>query len=156
MTNPLDEYLQEKNGGRFTEQMPNAMANAGANAVIGLGAAAAGVAATKIYQAVTKRRDFRNMMEANGDLHEEYQRDPKLFNQMFSTLRHFSPQFSSDPMVAGTYMRQMVQSPLTAGGVAIQALGAHSDIGKNRNPFVQKSLEGAAGHNPIKGLSDKA
>ncbi len=149
MTTPLDAYFEEKRAafqrglpgmgrsagdvGRaaaheFTRKLPEAAAGAASSAAVGLGMAAGGIAAAKIYDAITKRRDFRAMMEANGDLDEEYRKDPKLFNQMFSTLRTFQPAFSKDPLVAGSYMRQMTGSPMTAGGVAVQALGQGKDI----------------------------
>lgn len=169
--NALDEYLQEKTAGGFSagwnqgvqalpsemgRKLPGVLASSGAQAAIGLGVAGIGVAASKIYGAVTKRRDFRSMMGANPDLEDKYRQDPKLFNQMYSTLRRFSPQFASDPTVAGTYMRQMSESPITAGGIAVQALVAHGDTAKLRSPFVSKALEGAAKHevsfDPIGGL----
>lgn len=149
MATPLDTYLEEKRAafqgtlpgmgrtagdmGRaamheFGSKLPGAAAGAASNAAVGIGLAAGGVAASKIYDAITKRRDFRAMMEANGDLDEEYRKDPKLFNQMFSTLRTFQPAFTKDPLVAGSYMRQMTGSPMTAGGVAIQALGQGKDL----------------------------
>jgi hypothetical protein len=126
---------------QFGSKLPEAAAGAASSAAVGLGLAAGGVAASKIYDAITKRRDFRAMMEANGDLHEEYAKDPKLFNQMFSTLRTFQPAFTKDPLVAGTYMRQMTGSPLTAGGVAVQALGQGKDI---KHP-MRETYFGAAG-----------
>ena len=138
----LNEYLMEKHGGfgdmahaagsRFMEKVPDAAATV----AVGAGLAGAGIAASKIYDAVTKRRDFRSMMASNQDLEEEYTRDPKMFNQAFTTLRRFTPEFSKDPLVAGTYMRQMMSSPATAGGVAVSALGASKDVRRpGQEPF---------------------
>lgn len=98
--------------------------------VSGIGATAAtaavtglGFAAQKIYDAMTKRHDFNSMLEMNPDLAEHHVNSPKMFNQMFSTLRTMNPGFSKDPMVAGTYMRRMMESPLHAGGIAVEAFG---------------------------------
>lgn len=98
--------------------------------VHGLGATAAtaavtgmGFAAQKIYDAMTKRMDFNAMLEHNPDLADHHGTNPKMFNQMFSTLRTMNPSFSKDPIVAGTYMRRMMESPMHAGGIAVEALG---------------------------------
>jgi hypothetical protein len=149
---PLNEYLMEKHGGqlsfpgmgrtagdvartagsKFLEKLPEA----GATMAVGAGVAVGGIAAAKIYDAVTKRRDFRSMMASNQDLEEEYARDPKMFNQAFTTLRRFTPEFSKDPLIAGTYMRQMMSSPATAGGVAVSALSAAKDVRRpGQEPF---------------------
>jgi hypothetical protein len=159
--NPLDEFLEEKRasyqptlpgmgasvgdlarsaGRSFAQKLPGAAASAASSAAIAGGVTAGGIAAQKIYDAITKRRDFRQMMASNPDLDEDYQRDPKLFNQMFSTLRTFQPAFTRDPLVAGNYMRQMAGSPLTAGGVAVQAIGAGKDI---KRPMREAFFGGA-------------
>jgi hypothetical protein len=94
-----------------------AMGAAGALAVGG-GVAAAGA----IYDAVTKAHDFRSVLEQNPDLAAKHQEDPRLVNRMFSTLRTFNPQFSKDPVVAGSYLRQMVEDPVHAGGKVVETL----------------------------------
>lgn len=104
--------------------------NAAAGAA-GLGAAGAGVAAVsfgaqKLYDAITKRRDFRTMLEHNPDLHEHLERDPKFFNQAYSSLRSVNMQFAKEPLIAGNYMRQMMDAPLSAGGkIEVALQGAH-------------------------------
>jgi hypothetical protein len=105
------------------KQIPSAVvhgvgATAATAAVTGLG-----FAAQKIYDAMTKRMDFNTMLEHNPDLADHHGQNPKMFNQMFSTLRVMNPTFSKDPVVAGTYMRRMMESPLHAGGIAVEALG---------------------------------
>lgn len=77
-----------------------------------------------VMLAITKKRDFNKMMEHNSDLQEAYQENPTRFNAQFTSLRSMQPRFSGDPIVAGTYMRQMVASPATAGTAVVNALGA--------------------------------
>jgi hypothetical protein len=110
-----------------------------------LGAGAVGLAALgvqKAFDAATKSRDFKSMLAANPDLAEKHQENPQLFNQMFSTLRTFNPAFSRDPVVAGAYMRQMVEDPAHAGMTAVEALG-HRD--KLRNPIAEHVTRTALG-----------
>jgi len=157
--NPLEAFLvekqaQEKKAGfassfkRSAKNIPEALGSAtaqgAATAAVGAGIAGIGMAVSKIYDAMTKRRDFHQMLASNPDLVEHQAADPKRFNQMFSTLRLMNPAFSADPIVAGTYMRRMADAPLTAGGVAVEALG-HRESTKSPqfDAFLRGGLEGA-------------
>lgn len=126
--NPLDEYMSEKHAGfgAFGNRLGQAAETGMATALATGAIAATGMAAHKIYEAVTKARDFRDMMGSpfNADLAEHHQTKPKEFNAAFTSLRRMNPTFSQDPMIAGTYMRQMMTyDPATAGGVLVEALG---------------------------------
>jgi len=152
--NPVEKFLKEKNAGFMStfgssmKKMPDALGHAAAQgvttAVAGAGVAGMGLAVSKIYDAMTKKRDFHQMLEANPDLMEHHNSDPKRFNQMFSSLRLMNPAFSADPIVAGTYMRRMVESPLTAGGVAVESLG-HRESAKSPmvDAFMRGGMEGS-------------
>lgn len=126
--NPVEEFLMEKKAfgsklkgmaqkaapvlGRMGEQ-------AGTAALAGVGAAGfAGLvgAAGKLYDAATKTRDFNSMLEANPDLHSHLEQDPGGFNRMFTSLRRFSPEFTKDPLVAGSLMRQGMESAVEDRG----------------------------------------
>jgi len=98
--------------------LPTALAASAVSA--GLTAGALG--ASKAYDAITKGMDFRSMLEANPHLRPLHKADPKGFNLMFSSLRAMNPAFSKDPIVAGTYMSRMMEEPMHAGGVAVEAL----------------------------------
>jgi hypothetical protein len=124
-------------GGTMAEKaMGGAVAAGGALALTGVG-----MAVQKVYDAATKSRDFRSMLENNPDLAEKHKESPKLFNQMFSTLRTFNPSFSRDPVVAGSYMRQMVDDPMHAGQAVVEALG-HRD--KMPSPLSQAFRSGSS------------
>lgn len=155
--NPLEKFLLEKQAAKvpgFGEAlstglrrapgaMGGALAQGAATAVAGAGVAGLGVAAGKIYHALTKRRDFNQMLDANPDLLEQHASDPKRFNLLFTTLRTMNPAFAADPVVAGTYMRRMSENPLTAGGIAVEALG-HRETTKSPalESFMKGGLEG--------------
>lgn len=160
--NPIGEYLKEKKAvsflqgmragamgqgpGRLGTEVGRSLVTGGLYAAGAAGVGALGAGASKLYDAVTKSHDFKSMLEYNPDLVEAHQRDPKMFNQMFSTLRTLNPQFSKDPLVAGTYMREMSSDPMHAGGKAVEAL-QHSD--KQRPTFgssvTQAALKGFGG-----------
>jgi len=100
--------------GAFGSAAGHGLAAAGAASVV----AGTGLAASKVYDAFTKGRDFKQMLEFNPDLHEHLERNPKMFNQMFTTLRSMNSTYGSDPLVSGTYMRNMIEANGNAGGVA--------------------------------------
>ncbi len=129
--NPIDQYLSVKEAGpvgdfaRDTVRSmanPQALGNAAGVAVAGAAATALGAAATHAYRAITKQRDFKAMLSHNADLVDEHANNPQQFNQMYSSFRAMNPQFAADPIVAGTYMRQMAMSPSTAGHAIVSSL----------------------------------
>ncbi len=155
--NPLEKYLAAKPGEKTAGMMDMLQKaktpafNAAAGAA-GMGAATAGVAAVSfgaqhLYDAITKRTDFRTMLEHNPDLHEHLERDPKFFNQAYSSLRSVNMQFSKEPLIAGNYMRQMMEAPMSAGGKIELALqGAHQGGSGGMGDMALRGLfEGAKG-----------
>jgi hypothetical protein len=95
--------------------------------------------AKKLYDAITKKRDFRTMLEHNEDLREHLERDPKFFNQAYTSLRSVNPQFAAEPMIAGHYMRQMMEFPLHAGSKIELALQGASQHG---SPVLDQTMRG--------------
>jgi hypothetical protein len=152
MSNPIEEFLEMSKGadaaaiGRAAkEALPGIGRSLGHGALFGaasLGVAGLGLAAGKIYEAATKGRDFRSMMEGNPDLAQAHESNPKAFNQMYSSLRTMNPEFSREPMVAGTYMRRMIESePETRGMVAVEALSERPQAPRP-GPGMGAALEG--------------
>ncbi len=149
--NPIDAYIKTKTAGmagdtgrRVLQEIPKGI-GAGV-AALGIGAATSAV--QKIHEALTKRRDFRSMLEYNPHLQEAQAQDPKRFNQLYSTLRTFNPEFSADPIVAGTYMDRMWQNPGGAGAIATEALQARDKI---HHPVTDLFHAGV-----VKGLGSKS
>lgn len=111
MRNPVDEFLcMQKTAGPA-----EAAINPVAMALWGAAAAGVGAAASNIYQAVSKRRDFKSMMELAPDLSEVQASNPKMFNAVYSSFRNINPTYAADPLVAGAYMRNFMDNPGTAG-----------------------------------------
>lgn len=154
--NPFEEFLEEYvpepqektalNWGQMADTAGTAAVSGGTMALMGVGLTGVGLAASKIYGAATKARDFRNMMEYNPDLQEHHQRDPRMFNQMFTSLRNMNPAYSKDPLVAGTYMRQMSDNPLTAGGKLTEAVGSRDKFRSPFDPAIEAGMGTARGH----------
>lgn len=156
MTNPIEEFFEEygeKNaaGEGFRAPVMKALHGMGSGALQGagvMGAAtavgAAGLAVSKIYAAATKSRDFRNMLSYNPDLQEHHDRDPRMFNQMFTSLRTMNPGFSADPIVAGSYMRRMTENPLNAGGIAVESVSSRDKMPSMFGGAVERGM-GAVG-----------
>lgn len=117
----------------------NAAVGATTMGALTAGTAAMSFGAKKLYDAITKKRDFRQMLEANPDLHEHLEKDPKFFNQAYSSLRSVNPQFASEPMIAGHYMRHMMEFPDSAGGKIELALQAAS---QGHSPTIDATMRG--------------
>ena len=154
--NTVQEFLSEKRAMPGLSRAVDAMREHGpemfGKAVVGAGAAAAvgasvaglSMGARQLYGAATKGRDFRKMIEFNPDLAEHHARDPKTFNQLFTSLRSMNPAFSQDPIVAGTYMRRMVDSP-AAGGVLTDAVSLRDKVNPSFGETLQRHVMGVKG-----------
>lgn len=148
MSNPIEVFLSEKRAmdfgdasdaaeigaalgstGRSLRKSPllksvgRGVALGGAFALGSAGVAAVGAAANKMYDAMTKKRDFEAMLDANPHLRAYQEREPESFNHAFSALRAMNPAFSRDPLVAGAYLFESMEQPAeTRGFVAVKAL----------------------------------
>lgn len=136
--NPVEEFFAEYGrekrafgmSNRFGGAFGSALAQGAGATLAATAVAGASVAASKLWGAATKQRNFRSMMEANPDLQEYHDRDPKSFNNMFSSLTRFNGEFASDPVVAGTYMRRMAENPLSAGGIISEGINMGDKLPK--------------------------
>ena len=158
--NPLEQYLEEKKAGFMDTvskgvqgvpgKIPGAISGALAGAAVAGGGQLIATGAQKIMDAISKRFEFKQMLDHNPDLEEHLESNPKFFNQAYSSLRSLSPQFAKDPIVAGTYMREMMSSPLHAGGKIMQAFSETSKVREPTSMTQAGFLEGAKS-----GLSSK-
>lgn len=134
----VDDFLKEAGflDGLKSNLDPTALGqNVGSSLGRGLGAGAVAVgaglavaAAGKIHDAITKSRDFKGMLAYNPDLVEAHEQNQHVFNQNFTTLRSMNPHFTRDPLIAGHYMKQMMDNPNGAGAMAIDALKHRGDF----------------------------
>jgi len=149
--NPVEEFLTIQKQGMdpsFAVGLGKDVSTVGHAARLGLGfgvasatVAGLGLAAAKLYEAATKGRDFRQMLEANPDLYAHQQKDPAEFNLMYSALRTMNPEFAAEPLVAGTYMMKMIESPReTRGMVAVEALSER--VPQRLGPVNEAMVEG--------------
>lgn len=156
--NPLDKYLEKH--ADWKETATNAAVGTAVVGGLSAGGAMLNFGAKSLYDAVTKRRDFRNMLDNNPDLHEKLQNDPKMFNQAYSSLRSVNMQFAKEPLIAGNYMRQIMESPMMAGGKIELALlggqGQQSPIDKITGHMFEGARAGASQpHDPHMGMRNE-
>ncbi len=132
-----DEFLEEFDGilkkaamdwksiGSSVGQGGLAMAKGlGATALGGIGLALAGDAYDATRRAITKTRNYKRMMASNPDLKDK---PAHQVQAIFSTLHRFNPDFSGDPVVSGSFVRQhvdMAQSEEGVGAVGLDAMKA--------------------------------
>jgi len=135
MSNPLDEYLAMKKEAGFMDLLGagarKGVASLGEKAVVGGGLAGMGMLAAggavvvgKIRESIGKKNDFKQMMQIDPELKGIQSERPAFFNQAYSSLRRMNPQFGSDPIVAGSYMRKMMANPDAAGLTLAQTVKA--------------------------------
>lgn len=146
--NPVEEYLSEREGlekkafGQALKSMAGpALAQVGVGGLQAAGAAGVmglGGAVMKAYSAIRKHRDYKSMMEHNPDLHEMMQENPKQFGQFYSSFRSMNPSFAQDPVISGTYMRQMGHAPQHAGKIIVESLEGASKM----KPSVEIGFQG--------------
>jgi hypothetical protein len=138
----LASFIDALRAAKVPDMLTQAVIGAGASAAVGAGVAGVGAAAAHIHDAATKRRDFVRMMDLNPDLHDAHARDPKLFAQMYSSLRTFNPAFARDPLVAGTFLRRMSES-VVPGGVLTEALSLRDKVPDPAAMVLRQALDGA-------------
>lgn len=148
MSNPVDDYLEscppmtkKADLGGMARGMLRGARGAFSSPEIGkllmqtgavAGVTALAGAARKAYNAATKSTDYKMMLDVNPDLVESQQTDPKMFNQYYNSLRSLNPTFAADPVVAGSYMRQMTENPYNAGNILVNSMGAAPRIPSSR------------------------
>jgi hypothetical protein len=126
---PVEEYLSTKQAeGPQEHGWGPALRNAGIHAGATVAAAALPVAASKIYNAVTKSHHFNNMLANDEELQEHHAQDPKRFNLMFNALHKMNPEFASDPLIASAYMKKMLGNTQAPGLVAAEARGQVKEL----------------------------
>lgn len=154
MSNPVDEYLEltkQADDGGWKKRVGDAAIQTG----VGLAVAGLPIAATKIYQAATKNRNFNKMLEHNEDLHAMREQNPKGFNTFYNSLHRMNPEFAADPVVSGTYMRQMLGNPAGAGKTLVEARGERAgsgplqDVFSKMAPGVGKSMTESKEQDPL-------
>ena len=157
MANPVEEALMAKEAflGGVAEGMRQAvgtqkgqmeLGRAATRMAFGAAAMAAIPAAQKVYDAITKRRDFKEMMQTSPGLSSVQTENPSLFNAAYSSFRRINPTFAKDPVVAGSYMRKIMASPESAGLIIAQTVKSPSlsegmNVGVDAGPFnLRRSL----------------
>lgn len=73
------------------------------------------MAIRKIHGAMTKQRDFKQMMALHPQLADVQAQRPQMFNQAYSSLRRMNPALTADPIVAGSFMNKLMINPEAAG-----------------------------------------
>lgn len=174
--NPALEYLEEKTAGGFTDfsagvargvrgglgaggragvsngayNVGKRLGETGLNTAVAAGGAAAvaGTAAlaNKLYDAATKTRDFKAMLEWDANLADRHANDPhdaRHINMAFSTVRRINPEASRDPLLASAFVNHMLStSPQTMTGAAEMLSKLRPEGGPTMDVY-QTALRGA-------------
>lgn len=126
------------------------MKRVGGAALIGAGGAAGlgayNMAASKIQQIrddLGKAKHYKQMMESNPEIAESGG-DAKMIQNHFNTLYKFNPAYAKDPMVAGAYVSQSMDSARPNLGVLNQMVSARKQHMEaeayQRDPTSSKKL----------------
>jgi len=124
----------------FGRNIAPAAGKLGAGALLGAGvtAGAAGVdlAAGKIrdkHNSMQKAKRYSEMMGAHPELATRGV-DSKMVQRHFDTLHKFNPEYADDPMVAGTYVKNQMESERPDINSLNNIVKARGDITKAQNP----------------------
>jgi len=136
---PLERGVQRLPG----EQMGRIVGQVGIPALAAGGLAAIGHGASKGIDAIVNRfgkaRDYKAMLQAHPSL---AQADAGTTQMYFNSLRHVAPSLSKDPLVAGSFIRNMMElQPESGPAIPIQTTKLLTD--------AQKSISQAKGSHPI-------
>jgi len=109
-----------------------------ASMILGTGAVAAEQLGRSAYEAIrgalTKSRDYKNMLEANPDLSGE---DSNMVQRAFNTLHKFNPEMAGDPLVAGGFVRSAVQVAQFPVANVRDLISARKDMATIREPKLE-------------------
>lgn len=104
------------------ERVPKALALAGAGALLG-GAAQVGRSGIRSLQDMYgKSRAYKAMMEENPQFSEA---DPNLTEKAFDTLYRFNPAYAKDPLVAATFVKNVLDQERLDIGTVSNLVQAH-------------------------------
>jgi hypothetical protein len=154
LKNPeLRTGFMKKTLGHMFDIAPMAAGAAALGGVVGvaqtLGEKGIGAAAGSIQKASR----YKKMVQENPDLAEA---DPNVTQRAFDTLHKFNPEYASDPMVAGTFVRNAVDQEridIASVNSLVQARKNMADQrGKQRDYLAPAIQMGKAQNERIKGI----
>ena len=134
----------KKTVGAMYDVAPVAAAGAAIGGAFGLAQRAGEAGLGAATGGIQKARRYREMVQENPDLAEA---DPAVTQKAFNTLHRFNPEYASDPMVAGTFVRNVVdQERLDIGTVnsLVQARKNIADQKKSPDPLSMATSMGKA------------
>jgi hypothetical protein len=101
---------------------------------IDLGARAASDIYSGVKGAIQKARGYKSMLLENEDLAKA---DPKVVQRAYNTLHKFNPHYADDPLVAGQFVRSVVETSRVPMDAINQLVQSRKNIGdtKGYTPF---------------------
>ena len=109
----------------------------------GIATGLAGDAMDAIKRGLSKTRDYRGMLRENPDL-QGHPMGAKAVQGVFGTLHKFNPEFASDPLVAGTFVRNHLESA-DPHRIDIGMLSSMTTARKNIQDVKSKSVTAPSG-----------
>ena len=117
----------------------------------GIGLALAGDAYDAAKRGISKTRDYKRMLATNPDLKNK---PAVMVQNIFSTLHRFNPEYASDPIVSGSFVRMHADAASNDDGVGTIGLetmkslvDAHKGMGESRRiQGIKPSDIGLGGH----------
>lgn len=134
----------------------NMLKYVGTGAALGAGATGASAAMNMIGeklqergQSIAKAKNYKEMIGANPDLRSA-DVDAKMVQRHFDTIHKFNPEYASDPMVAGQYVRSSLN-------FAAPNLDQLNNVVKARQSYMSaRKDQGAPGEKLLKPLTGMA
>jgi hypothetical protein len=103
----------------------------GTAAAVGLGTALAGDLYDAAKRGLTKGRNFKRIMDSNPQLHEFT--DKSKLRMVYDSLHRYAPEFTADPLVGGSMMTNLMNSPETSASIIANTIKGRKDLIDSRN-----------------------
>jgi hypothetical protein len=124
------------------DALPYLLASAGLGAGLGMGADLGKRAIHGVQDSVQKNRAYKAMMSENPNLAET---DPGMAEKAFNTLYRFNPEYARDPLVAGSFVKNVMDQERLDLNSMNNLVSAHrqmsdSNKGKGSTEFFMNAM----------------
>lgn len=109
---------------------PFALATSGMGLAMGYGHEAAKKGLTAVSDMYSKHKAYKTMLEENPELAKA---DPNVTQKAFNTIYRFNPHYAKDPLVAGTFVKNVIDQERMDIGTVSNLVQAHKHINESRS-----------------------
>jgi hypothetical protein len=134
---PEEATFMQRAGAHAKDLAPFALATSGLGLAMGYGHDAARSAVKGMSDVYSKHQAYKTMLEENPAL---VNADPNVVQKAFNTIYKFNPHYAKDPLVAGTFVKNVIDQDRMDIGTVSNLVQAHK--------FMNEAKSGKGGIGP--------